>query len=227
VYIFIEQNVYSEYPTYKKNKDKDLEWAHVNNKAIFEFIDELHDLYSNNAIFSFDTSHSIVDILRSQWAGLFQRFLQDRSYSDQAAAATALSEGLNTLRQIIDKMSPATDADQTKITELSAVQHPIFQKLRKILKVTYRVFFLTDKEMSEWLKGRGWKNVEKGSWDNDDTQEWIREKDFTGPGVVDLLKISNEVFSSDGVLKPEKDIPWSDELVKMVKYDHDSNTTLE
>lgn len=54
VYICIEKNVYSEYETYALNKDaKDIRYRYVDNPKIYQFIDDLKSLTSNNNIMAF------------------------------------------------------------------------------------------------------------------------------------------------------------------------------
>ena len=51
VYIFIDKNVLSEYETYQLNKDKeDVKYKFVDNIKIYQFIEEVKNLNSNNNI---------------------------------------------------------------------------------------------------------------------------------------------------------------------------------
>ena len=51
VYIFIDKNVLSEYETYQLNKDKeDIKYKFVDNIKIYQFIEEVKNLNSNNNI---------------------------------------------------------------------------------------------------------------------------------------------------------------------------------
>jgi len=75
-FIFVEKGVYAEFNTYRRNKKKKIVWNYVDDPRIYEFIEEVFALPANNATQSFETSAEIIDYLREQWAGLFQRFLQ-------------------------------------------------------------------------------------------------------------------------------------------------------
>lgn len=145
VYIFVERDVLAEHRTYSQNKDATVKWISVDDTAIFKFLDELVALPNNNPIMPFDTSHDIVALLREQWAGLFQRLLQQSTAEIQFAAARELRQGIDTVRRLVEILTvSAGDAQQAAKDAILAVltpNHPIFSRMQKLLKVPYRVFF--------------------------------------------------------------------------------------
>ncbi|PWK03925.1 DUF4062 domain-containing protein [Tumebacillus permanentifrigoris] len=77
IHIFVLQSVHTEYETYKVNRDNfSIVLRHADDRRVYEFLDELHRLDRNNAIFPFETAQDITLCLRQQWAGLFYRFLR-------------------------------------------------------------------------------------------------------------------------------------------------------
>jgi len=79
VYILIEQNVYSEYYTYLKNKDNNqTKYAHADSINIFQLIEDILSKPSNNPVFSFERFTEIESWLREQWAGLFRELLHQK-----------------------------------------------------------------------------------------------------------------------------------------------------
>lgn len=90
VYIFIEKNVLAEYETYLLNKDKDIAFRHVDDIRVYKFIEEIKSLPSNNNIKGFETSADIIHYLQEQFAGLFQRFLQNQSRFKEVNLASKL-----------------------------------------------------------------------------------------------------------------------------------------
>lgn len=77
VYIFIEKSVMSEYETYLYNKETEgIKYRYVDNPKIYQFIEELKALSSNNNIKAFETSADIQSYLKEQLAGLLQSFLK-------------------------------------------------------------------------------------------------------------------------------------------------------
>lgn len=83
IFVFIEENVYSEYWTYKKNKEKiengeiAITFAHVDNVNVYRFIDRIFAL-SKIAITSFKEINDIKLMLKKQWADMFKNFLISR-----------------------------------------------------------------------------------------------------------------------------------------------------
>ncbi|TCP50999.1 nucleoside 2-deoxyribosyltransferase [Tumebacillus sp. BK434] len=94
VYIFIAKSVHTEYETYKVNKDNNFVMRFADDPQVYEFLSELYDRPKNNAIFSFETSQDMINILRKQWAGLFHRLLsnQQREAFPQTAGHPAFEK---------------------------------------------------------------------------------------------------------------------------------------
>ena len=64
VYIFIEKNVLSEYETYMLNKDREISYRFVDDKRIYNFIEEIKSLPNNNNIKGFETASDISKYLK-------------------------------------------------------------------------------------------------------------------------------------------------------------------
>lgn len=133
-YILIEKGVYSEYQTYKRNKNNEnIEYAHVDSINIFKLIDDIHQKPNNNPIFSFEKYNEIEDWLKEQWAGLFKNFLIRQGSSkklDSLQSQIKNLEALNsTLKIYLETLMLDNNADQKqdiikqenkKINELSS-----------------------------------------------------------------------------------------------------------
>jgi hypothetical protein len=97
-YILIEKSVYSEYQTFKRNKDnKNIEYAHVDSVNIFHFIEEILSKPKNNAMFQFEKHSEIKEWLREQWAGLFRELLSQRSEKEQYNSLNEKIEELSSI----------------------------------------------------------------------------------------------------------------------------------
>ncbi|MHB8279469.1 MAG: DUF4062 domain-containing protein [Candidatus Humimicrobiaceae bacterium] len=80
VYIFIKNEVYVEFNTYKANKDNlSVNYPTVDDKRIFDFIENIKSLPVNNIIYPFNTNEDIKRILKKQWAGLFYNLLKKQN----------------------------------------------------------------------------------------------------------------------------------------------------
>jgi len=120
VYILIEQNVYSEYHTYLRNKGNEkTQYAHVDSVNIFELIEHILSRPRNNPVHTFERFPNIESWLREQWAGLFRELLQRMSSQKQITTLSAqvetLSEINTTLQRyleaVISKVSPEDAPD--------------------------------------------------------------------------------------------------------------------
>jgi hypothetical protein len=102
VFIFVERQVYGEYSTYQKNKDLEgFRCLYVYNPLVYKFIDEIYALPLNNAIKDFDGASDIILFLREQWAGLFQRYLQERERINEQSLVKNLQSTASTLQNLV------------------------------------------------------------------------------------------------------------------------------
>lgn len=113
VFIFIERNVYSEYRTYKANVDNvGVNYAHVDNVKIFEFVDQILSQKRNNQVCEFDKFEDISNWLRDQWAGLFAEYLRQRQ--DQKVLLN-ISGKIDELSQVSEALRTYTESLMKKV----------------------------------------------------------------------------------------------------------------
>ena len=111
VYTFVQSDVHRDHLIYEKNKHDDMIIGKItfpslqkNETAsyIFEFINFIGHRTSNNSIYSFSTIEDIRSQLRSQWAHLFQRLLQESASRErQARQYRAFGEQIEDLKAVI------------------------------------------------------------------------------------------------------------------------------
>ncbi|MGE8134457.1 DUF4062 domain-containing protein [Novosphingobium subterraneum] len=215
VYIFVEKDVLSEYRFYQNNKDvtSSLKWSSVDDTKIFDFLEEMFNLDNNNAIMPFETGQDIVFLLREQWAGLFQRILQNQAATNALDTARELRRGLETARQLIDLLKDSTTDNPSRDAEIKAItlpSHPSFSRIQRVMKVPYRVYFTNIDELNTWLKARSFEPVAESAWDNKNYREWIHGKKEK---VYDILKVYTELFNENGLFIPDQ-IDWNNSLIK-------------
>jgi hypothetical protein len=73
----------------------------VDNVKVFEFLEEIYQLERNNPIQGFETSRDIIDFLREQWAGLFQRLLQEQVRRQEVQVIKTLESTAQTLNDLV------------------------------------------------------------------------------------------------------------------------------
>ncbi len=133
VYILIEQNVYSEYQTYLRNKaNEKIQYAHVDSINIFRLIEDILSKPRNNPVHTFERFSEIESWLREQWAGLFRELLQRMSGQKQIATLSAQVDALGAinvtlqryLEVVIAKVSPdeGTDLIESERKRLGGIE---------------------------------------------------------------------------------------------------------
>lgn len=212
VFIFIDKNVYSEYQTYLNNKSvKGIKYNYVDNIKIYEFIEKLEGLQKNNPIKSFESSEEIIFFLKEQWAGLFQRFLQEQRRIKEINLIQGIENTANSLNQLINYLTDVNKDNQEAIRDILTSNHPAFELLKKLTGNGYRVFFLTRDELTAWLKAKSYARVEEKNWDNPEIEEYYKNQ-----GTKQyLIKVSSSLFDDSGNLKPIKKDEWNDDLIQL------------
>jgi hypothetical protein len=126
IYILIEKPVYSEYETFKRNRNNDkIIYAHVDSINIFHLIDEILIQPRNNPVQQFEKHKDIEDWLREQWAGLFRDLIRKKSDTKQLISLTEQVQELsninttlkNYLEEIISNVSKDDKAKDIISTE--------------------------------------------------------------------------------------------------------------
>ena len=211
IYVFVERDVLAEYRTYSKNKDGEVDWAAVNDVRIYKFLDEVFSLKVNNTVAAFETSQDITMFLQEQWAGLFQRLLQESSQQEQLTMVREMRENIQTLRQLVDYLVQEKKQGGEAINQIILMNHPAFARLQRLLNVKYRVFFTTRAELEHWLKARSFRFVNELDWDDSDYEEWINKSDRK---KYLLLKFRTSLFDNDNRLKIIIPADWDDDLIQ-------------
>jgi len=214
VFIFVESGVLGEYQTYLINKEvTGLKFRQVDDLRVYRFLEEIHGLPNNNQITPFGSAQDITHFLREQWAGMFQRFLQNQEREKEVQIIKALQANMQTLNQLVAYLTLEKQNSDGAIREILTSNHPIFARLREILEVPYRVYFTTRTEFSEWLKSRQYKPVDIENWDDPDYEEWV----WSRSGMPSrLLKVSTEVFDENGHLVIYTAQQWRNEWIFLV-----------
>jgi hypothetical protein len=217
VFIFVDSAVLGEYQTYLRNKDlAGVAFSHADDASVYRFLEEIHQLPNNNPITPFGSAQDITNFLREQWAGMFQRFLQNQGRQKEVQLVKDLQANMETLNQLVAYLTEEKQNSDEAIREILRSNHPIFAQLRSLLNVGYRVFFTSRAELSQWLRiSRQYEPVDKENWDDPDVEEWIKT-DPVKPSK--LLKISPQVFDERGYLTIYTAQQWRKEWISLSDY---------
>ena len=210
---------------YLNNKEvSGIRYVAADDERIFRFIEEMQSLPRNNQIIEFRQAEEISIHLREQWAGLFQRFLQEQEQLPDRRAADDLHAALKTVNQLVTFLTNERREQGSTINEILLANHPMFTRLRAVANIPYPIIFRTNEEMNSLLNARKWKPVMQENWDSPDYSEWIKSE--PGHGLSDLLKVSTQVFE-DGKLKIYTIDEWNDEWVALSLYDPDGGSPVD
>jgi hypothetical protein len=215
-YIFVDASVYAEHRMYLRNKGvKGLQFAWVDDERIFRFVEEVEALPRNNQLIEFRNADEIANHLREQWAGLFQRFLQEQEQLPDRRAADDLHTALSTVNQLITFLTKEKSEQGSALSEILLSNHPVFEQIRKLTSTPYPIFFRTRKELEAWLAARGWKLVTgTGAPDPKVALQWRYEPKS---GKAFKLTIAAELFKSDK-LKVYTSGEWNPDWVTVEAY---------
>lgn len=122
-FTLVEQSVYNEHHVHLKNKkNKHIDCTKINYPSvdsikIFDFIDEVRHLSTNNALVPFKDFGDIEAYLKNQWAGMMYSFLMQKNeaarVSDTLAILTSVNERIELIsRQILESVG----SDKSKLT---------------------------------------------------------------------------------------------------------------
>ncbi|MDD3773517.1 MAG: DUF4062 domain-containing protein [Weeksellaceae bacterium] len=219
VYIFIDKNVNAEYQTYLLNKkNKETKYRFADNIKIYEFIEFLENLPNNNNIHSFETSLDIIQYLKDQWAGLFQRFLAEQPRIKEINLLKGIEGTAKTLNQLVSFLTEERKDRDSAIQDILLSNHPAMEEIRQLLNVNYRVYFISKDELTEWLSARGYKIIDLDFLFGDDNYyeytntDSRQKKRFT-------LKVKKEIFSEDGKLRVYTKSEWKDDFIELTSQD--------
>jgi hypothetical protein len=212
LYIFIEKNVYAEYNTYLLNKENnDIKYRYADNIKIFEFIEFVEGLPNNNNVSSFESSLDIIQYLKEQWAGLFQRFLQEQTRIKEVNILKGIESTAKTLNQLVTFLTEERKDKDRAIHDILLSNHPAMETLAHLLNVSYRVYFTTKEELINWLSARSYKQDELAFIDLIFNYTDSRAK------IRYTLRIDDCLFSPDGKLRVFTKDDWKDKYIQLEK----------
>ena len=197
VYVFVEKAVLVEYKTWLRNEsNKDFKAQYVDDVRIYTFLKEVHSYPANNVIADFDSVSDMIDFLRQQWSGLFQRFLQEESRREDYKISANLRATAEMLAKIVEHMT--SERDET-VKTLLVHNHPVFSQLADAAQIPMRVHFLDKDELERLMSAFGY-----GYDLMFDDHVYTR----THSGEKREITIPGEIFDKEGRLKPVEPGDW-------------------
>ena len=210
LFIFIEKGVHTEYQTYLKNKNNEgIKYHFVDRIEIYGFIEVILSLPRNNPVHPFETAEDITEFLREQWAGMFQRFLQEQDRAREVSLILRLDQTASTLDRLVQYLSEQNETQSDALEQIVLSNHPAFRRLAKVMGFSFRAFFETREELNKLLETFGY--TEEPFPTDPKLSIWTRE--LKSQNKVASLKVRDELFDKDGRIQPQGAIRWDDDWI--------------
>lgn len=207
VYIFIQKDVFYEYRTYQLNKDiKDIKYKYASDVRIYKFIEEIYNLPVNNNIKEFETSSDITRYLKSQFAGLFQRFLEEQTKIKEASLIRNLQETAKNLDSLVNYLRTENEGKNDDINRILIMNHPLVSNLRSKIKIPYNFYIEGMRDLNELLNARGYYSNKE----NEDHDYYVWRRVNKNEEVERWVKIAKTLFDADQKLIYIKLNDWKD-----------------
>lgn len=220
VYIFIEKNVLSEYETYLINKENDIKYKYVDDTRIYQFIEEIKNLSLNNNIKGFETASEITKYLKDQFAGLFQRFLEEQTRIKEASLIRNLEKTAQTLNKLVSFLSDENKGQTGEINKILMINHPLVEALGSKLEIPYNFYIEGFTDLKELLGARSYKLIIPDPWEEEDfVSLWVKD---SGRKRFEL-RISDIPFDEELKLKFMKKTEWNDDYVTLTEVEEEQD----
>lgn len=212
IYIYILKEVYYENRTYLLNKNNGFNPASVDDIRIHEFIAEIKDNVKNHPIEPFENISDITDNLRSQFAGLFQRLLEQEAAITETKTAYDLQSSADKIKNTIDQFDENVQDffkrfDGTIFRTNLAVRH-----LQKILGHTkYQLFISNKNELFDFILSMGFEELDICDQEIDFNDGTVFKKTFSDK--IYKLTIMDRLFEQNGEIIKNADTKVLDELI--------------
>lgn len=194
LFVFVEQNVHSEFETYLQNVEQAdrIRWRFVETVQVFEFIQYIKQLPSNNAVFAFETSQELMATLRDQLTGLFQSMLQQQRRGRVDASANKLIEAVETLDKVVEYLKAEKSAERRAMDDILFSRHPVFGELSSALDMPIRLIFEDLDELEAIFNYAGFTRVvEERELSLEDSSEY-----FFWAGRGRRVGVSRRIFGN-------------------------------
>lgn len=211
VFIFVEKNVLAEYSTYQLNKNsEEIKYRFADDVRIYKFIEDLYALPRNNPIAPFEVSADITEYLLVQWAGLFQRFLQEQKRISELRVLEEMKVVSATLQELTRFLTEERRNKDEAIRNILFANHPAFRRFAEVTNTPYRVFFTNERELDSWIRARNWSPLSRRAMDDDSVMEWTHTR------KEGYLKLVHQIFDDGGRLNVYTDDDWDDDWLRLV-----------
>lgn len=211
VFVFIDKNVFTEYETYILNKsNNNINYKYVDNVNIYKFIEEIKALPHNNNIKGFETAEDVTSYLKDQFAGLFKQFMLDSKRVKETLIIKDIESTAKTLREMVDYLKEESQGKDEEINRIIRVNHPIVNRLKQILSISYNIYIEETSDLDALLKSRGYSYVYFTN-----VSYWERVYKRGNDNMCKRIYVDESLFDENKKLKYIKAADWKDDFIKV------------
>lgn len=217
IYIYVLKDVYIENKTYLRNKNKEFEPASVDNIKIHEFVADIQENVKNHPIETFENISDIINNLKTQFAGLFQRLLVQDAAATETKTAYDLQASADKIKSTIDRFDKnAQDFfqrfDGTIFRTNFAVRY-----LQKVLGHTkYQLFISNKDELCDFILSLGFEEPKFLSQNSIVFTKTASDKIYS-------LTIMDKLFDQNGDIIKDVDTKMLSELITLTEEDAETD----
>ncbi len=220
VYIFVDKNVLSEYETYLINKGKDISYKYADDERIYIFLEEIKGLPHNNNIKGFETASEITKYLKEQFAGLFQRFLEEQTRVKEVSLIQNLEKTAQTLNKLVNYLSDENKDKDYEINKILMINHPFTEDLKAKLVIAYNFYIEGYDDLLALLKSRSFILE---IYDLEENFEFYYKFIRKQNSKIYTLLINHNVFDEEHKLKFIKRTDWVQDNVRFIVEDDEDD----
>lgn len=208
IYVFISKDVYIENGSYEANKDGgNYKPAYANDIRVHEYISELKAKIKNQPIKPFDNTSEIIDELKVQFAGLFQRLLREQATLTETKTAYDLQQSADDIKAAAQEFHKEKEEFFKKFDGSIMSTNAIVRFIGKKIGLKKSMFFAKDyAAIDDFLIAIGF------STDNFDFEDEYIYTRIMGD-TQQTLTLSAEIFDAEKNLKDLRSIEKIEELV--------------
>ncbi|MDD5102607.1 MAG: DUF4062 domain-containing protein, partial [Endomicrobiaceae bacterium] len=211
LYIFIVNDVYIENNIYIANKDtKDLKFNYADNIEIHKFIAEIREKIRNHPILAFDNVADVINMLKSQFAGLFQRLLTQEATLTEHKTYYDIVDMVKKMQESISLFAEEKESFFTKFQSSIFTSLPTINVIKRNMNMKYSSFYAPNKiSLDEILNLFGFIKPE----DIAATEEEYTYHKYNETNI-EILTLKSKLFDKSGNLEDIRDKKLLDEYIK-------------
>lgn len=223
IFTFILNNVYVENDTYLKNKgNSNFTPAYADNLKIHEFISDIRQNFNKSPIIPFTSTADIIENLKLQFAGMFQRLLAQEATLTNSKTMYDLQETADNMKTILADFVNQQELMVQKFNSAVFANKMPFQIIRTHLGLNRAFLIIDDLDtFDEFMELIGFVQ---------DKSDLVYKRSYfkNNGNVQQILNLSDELFDENNSFKDIRNklllneyILWEEKAIKT--FDDDSD----